>query len=140
MVDPKKVELSLYSKIERHYLAKLPDGGDAIITDNAKVINTLNSLCIEMDNRYELLKMLSVKILKSTTKFSERKLNPENGHRYLPYIVLVVDEFADLIMTAGKEVEMPIARLAQFAPCYWYTSYCSNTKTICKRNYRYDKG
>ncbi|MDE5450890.1 FtsK/SpoIIIE domain-containing protein, partial [Elizabethkingia meningoseptica] len=116
MVDPKKVELSLYSKIERHYLAKLPDGGDAIITDNNKVINTLNSLCIEMDNRYELLKNAFCKNLKEyNKKFSERKLNPENGHRYLPYIVLVVDEFADLIMTAGKEVEMPIARLAQLA-------------------------
>ncbi|WP_407494785.1 FtsK/SpoIIIE family DNA translocase [Elizabethkingia anophelis] len=116
MVDPKKVELSLYSKIERHYLAKLPDGGDAIITDNAKVINTLNSLCIEMDNRYELLKNAFCKNIKEyNKKFSERKLNPENGHRYLPYIVLVVDEFADLIMTAGKEVEMPIARLAQLA-------------------------
>ncbi|KUG12983.1 cell division protein FtsK [Elizabethkingia sp. HvH-WGS333] len=116
MVDPKKVELSLYSKIERHYLAKLPDGGDAIITDNAKVINTLNSLCIEMDNRYELLKNAFCKNIKEyNKKFTERKLNPENGHRYLPYIVLVVDEFADLIMTAGKEVEMPIARLAQLA-------------------------
>lgn len=116
MVDPKKVELSLYSKIERHYLAKLPDGGDAIITDNAKVINTLNSLCIEMDNHYELLKNAFCKNIKEyNKKFTERKLNPENGHRYLPYIVLVVDEFADLIMTAGKEVEMPIARLAQLA-------------------------
>ncbi|WP_312322024.1 DNA translocase FtsK [Soonwooa sp.] len=116
MVDPKKVELSLYSKIERHYLAKLPDAEDAIITDNNKVINTLNSLCIEMDNRYELLKNAFCKNLKEyNKKFTERKLNPENGHRYLPYIVLVVDEFADLIMTAGKEVEVPIARLAQLA-------------------------
>ncbi|NAW50760.1 DNA translocase FtsK [Elizabethkingia argentiflava] len=116
MVDPKKVELSLYSKIERHYLAKLPDGGDAIITDNNKVINTLNSLCIEMDNRYELLKNAFCKNIKEyNKKYTERKLNPENGHRYLPYIVLVVDEFADLIMTAGKEVELPIARLAQLA-------------------------
>ncbi|MGC4130212.1 MAG: DNA translocase FtsK 4TM domain-containing protein [Bergeyella sp.] len=116
MVDPKKVELSLYSKIERHYLAKLPDTEDAIITDNTKVINTLNSLCIEMDNRYELLKNAFCKNLKEyNKKFTERKLNPENGHRYLPYIVLVVDEFADLIMTAGKEVEQPIARLAQLA-------------------------
>ncbi|SIT97100.1 DNA segregation ATPase FtsK/SpoIIIE, S-DNA-T family [Epilithonimonas bovis DSM 19482] len=116
MVDPKKVELSLYSKIERHYLAKLPDTEDAIITDNAKVINTLNSLCIEMDDRYELLKNAFCKNIKEyNKKFSERKLNPENGHRYLPYIVLVVDEFADLIMTAGKEVEHPIARLAQLA-------------------------
>lgn len=116
MVDPKKVELSLYSKIERHYLAKLPDAEDAIITDNNKVINTLNSLCIEMDNRYELLKNAFCKNIKEyNAKFSQRKLNPENGHRFLPYIVLVVDEFADLIMTAGKEVEIPIARLAQLA-------------------------
>lgn len=116
MVDPKKVELSLYAKIERHYLAKLPDAEDAIITDNNKVINTLNSLCIEMDTRYELLKNAYCKNLKEyNKKFSERQLNPENGHRYLPYIVLVVDEFADLIMTAGKEVEHPIARLAQLA-------------------------
>ncbi len=116
MVDPKKVELTLYSKIERHYLAKLPDAEDAIITDTHKVINTLNSLCIEMDTRYELLKNAFCRTIKEyNKKFSERKLNPENGHRYLPYIVLVVDEFADLIMTAGKEVEHPIARLAQLA-------------------------
>lgn len=116
MVDPKKVELSLYSKIERHYLAKLPDAEEAIITDTNKVINTLNSLCIEMDTRYDLLKNAFCKNLKEyNKKFSERKLNPESGHRYLPYIVLVVDEFADLIMTAGKEVELPIARLAQLA-------------------------
>lgn len=116
MVDPKKVELSLYSKIERHYLAKLPDGDDAIITDTHKVINTLNSLCKEMDQRYDLLKNAFCKNIKEYNgKFSHRKLNPENGHRYLPYIVLVVDEFADLIMTAGKEVELPIARLAQLA-------------------------
>lgn len=116
MVDPKKVELSLYSKIERHYLAKLPDTEDAIITDNAKVINTLNSLCIEMDQRYDLLKNAFCKNIKEyNAKFAQRKLNPENGHRYLPYIVLVVDEFADLIMTAGKEVEHPIARMAQLA-------------------------
>lgn len=116
MVDPKKVELSLYSKIERHYLAKLPDTEEAILTDNSKVINTLNSLCVEMDTRYELLKNAFCRNLKEyNQKFTERKLNPENGHRYLPYIVLVVDEFADLIMTAGKEVEHPIARLAQLA-------------------------
>lgn len=116
MVDPKKVELTLYSKIERHYLAKLPDSDDAIITDTHKVINTLNSLCIEMDSRYELLKNAFCRTIKEYNgKFKERKLNPENGHRYLPYIVLVVDEFADLIMTAGKEVEHPIARLAQLA-------------------------
>jgi len=116
MVDPKKVELTLYSKIERHYLAKLPDSEEAIITDNNKVINTLNSLCIEMDERYDLLKNAYVRNLKEyNEKFRQRKLNPEHGHRFLPYIVLIVDEFADLIMTAGKEVETPIARLAQLA-------------------------
>ncbi|HEX8268649.1 MAG TPA: DNA translocase FtsK [Flavobacterium sp.] len=116
LVDPKKVELTLFNKIERHYLAKLPDAGDAIITDNTKVINTLNSLCVEMDNRYTLLKDAMVRNIKEyNDKFKNRKLNPENGHRFLPYIVLVVDEFADLIMTAGKEVETPIARLAQLA-------------------------
>ncbi len=116
LVDPKKVELTLFNKIERHYLAKLPDTDDAIITDNAKVINTLNSLCLEMDNRYSLLKDAMVRNIKEyNDKFKRRKLNPENGHRFLPYIVLVVDEFADLIMTAGKEVEVPIARLAQLA-------------------------
>lgn len=116
LVDPKKVELTLFNKIERHYLAKLPDTDDAIITDNTKVINTLNSLCIEMDNRYSLLKDAMVRNIKEyNEKFKQRKLNPENGHRFLPYIVLVVDEFADLIMTAGKEVETPIARLAQLA-------------------------
>lgn len=116
LVDPKKVELTLFNKIERHYLAKLPDDGDAIITDNTKVIHTLNSLCIEMDNRYSLLKDAMVRNIKEyNEKFKHRKLNPENGHRFLPYIVLVVDEFADLIMTAGKEVETPIARLAQLA-------------------------
>lgn len=116
LVDPKKVELTLFNKIERHYLAKLPDAGDAIITDNTKVVNTLNSLCVEMDNRYSLLKDAMVRNIKEyNDKFKSRKLNPENGHRFLPYIVLVVDEFADLIMTAGKEVETPIARLAQLA-------------------------
>ena len=116
LVDPKKVELTLFNKIERHYLAKLPDCDDAIITDNAKVVNTLNSLCVEMDNRYSLLKDAMVRNIKEyNDKFKARKLNPENGHRFLPYIVLVVDEFADLIMTAGKEVEVPIARLAQLA-------------------------
>ncbi|WP_445737573.1 DNA translocase FtsK [Mariniflexile sp.] len=116
LVDPKKVELTLFNKIERHYLAKLPDSEDAIITDNTKVINTLNSLCIEMDNRYELLKnALCRNIAEYNVKFKERKLNPNEGHQFLPYIVLVVDEFADLIMTAGKEVETPIARLAQLA-------------------------
>jgi S-DNA-T family DNA segregation ATPase FtsK/SpoIIIE len=116
LVDPKKVELNIYNKIERHYLAKLPDTNDAIITDNTKVIHTLNSLCIEMDNRYELLKNANCRNLKEyNQKYRERKLNPNDGHTFLPYIVLVVDEFADLIMTAGKEVETPIARLAQLA-------------------------
>ena len=116
LVDPKKVELNIYSKIERHYLAKLPDTEDSIITDNSKVINTLNSLCIEMDNRYELLKNAMCRNLKEyNQKFKERKLNPNEGFSFLPYIILVVDEFADLIMTAGKEVETPIARLAQLA-------------------------
>ena len=116
MVDPKKVELTLYEKIERHYLAKLPNVGDAIITDTKKVVNTLNSLCVEMDERYNLLKDAQVKGIKDyNAKFISRRLNPNDGHRYLPYIVLVVDEFADLIMTAGKEVELPIARLAQLA-------------------------
>ncbi|CAL2076167.1 FtsK/SpoIIIE family DNA translocase [Tenacibaculum sp. 190524A05c] len=116
LVDPKKVELTLFNKIERHYLAKLPDSEEAIITDTSKVVNTLNSLCIEMDNRYDLLKSAMVRNIKEyNAKFKARKLNPENGHQFLPYIVLVIDEFADLIMTAGKEVETPIARLAQLA-------------------------
>jgi S-DNA-T family DNA segregation ATPase FtsK/SpoIIIE len=116
LVDPKKVELTLFNKIERHFLAKLPGGEDAIITDTKKVVHTLNSLCILMDQRYELLKMAEVRNLKEyNVKFLGRKLNPKNGHHFMPYIVLVVDEFADLIMTAGKEVELPIARLAQLA-------------------------
>ena len=116
LVDPKKVELTLFNKIERHYLAKLPDTEEAIITDTNKVINTLNSLCIEMDERYDLLKdALCRNIKEYNTKFKNRKLNPNDGHKFLPYIVLVIDEFADLIMTAGKEVETPIARLAQLA-------------------------
>jgi S-DNA-T family DNA segregation ATPase FtsK/SpoIIIE len=116
LVDPKKVELTLFNKIERHFLAKLPGEGEAIITDTKKVVATLNSLCIEMDERYELLKDAGVRNLKEyNAKFVGRRLNPENGHRFLPYIVLVVDEFADLIMTAGREVETPIARLAQLA-------------------------
>ena len=116
LVDPKKVELTLYSKIERHYLAKLPDSEEAIITDTRKVVRTLNSLSIEMDNRYELLKDAQVRNIKEyNVKFKARKLNPLQGHRFLPYIVLVVDEFADLIMTAGKEIELPITRLAQLA-------------------------
>ena len=116
LVDPKKVELTLFNKIERHYLAKLPDEEEAIITDTKKVVKTLNSLCIEMDNRYEMLKNAGVRNIKEyNAKFIKRRLNPEKGHAYLPYIVLVVDEFADLIMTAGKEVETPIARLAQLA-------------------------
>ena len=116
MVDPKKVELTLYNRIERHYLAKLPDSEDAIITDVKKVVRTLNSLCIEMDQRYDLLKSAECRnIIEYNEKFKARKLLPTEGHRFLPYIVLIVDEFADLIMTAGREVEAPIARLAQLA-------------------------
>ena len=116
LIDPKKVELTLYNKIERHYLAKLPNSEDAIITDNTKVVHTLNSLCIEMDNRYALLQDAQVRNIKEYNgKFVARKLNPNDGHKFLPYIIVVVDEFADLIMTAGKEVEMPIARIAQLA-------------------------
>jgi S-DNA-T family DNA segregation ATPase FtsK/SpoIIIE len=116
LVDPKKVELSIYRSIEKHFLAKLPGEEEAIITDTKKVIHTLNALCIEMDNRYDLLKEAGTRNIKEyNDKFVKRKLNPQKGHQYLPFIVLVVDEFADLIMTAGKEVEMPIARLAQLA-------------------------
>ena len=116
LVDPKKVELTLFNKIERHYLAKLPNTDEAIITDNKAVIKTLNSLCIEMDNRYEMLKnALCRNIREYNAKFKKRKLNPESGNVFLPYIVLIIDEFADLIMTTGKEVETPIARLAQLA-------------------------
>ena len=116
LVDPKKIELSIFNKIERHYLAKLPESDDAIIIENDKVINTLNSLCREMDKRYELLKDAMTRNIKEyNEKFISRKLNPENGHTFLPYIVLVIDEFADLIMTAGKEVETPLARLAQLS-------------------------
>ena len=116
LVDPKKVEMSVYSKLERHYLAKLPNSEEAIITDTKKVVHTLNSLCIEMENRYEILKDAGARNLKEyNAKFVARKLNPKEGHRFLPYIVLVIDELADLMMTAGKEVETPIARLAQLA-------------------------
>ncbi len=116
LVDPKKVEFSLYSALERHYLAKMPDEDEAVITDVKKVVRTLNSLCIEMDSRYDLLKAAKVrKITEYNEKFCSRRLNPEHGHRYLPYIVVIIDEFGDLIMTAGKEVELPIARLAQLA-------------------------
>nr|WP_295930704.1 DNA translocase FtsK [uncultured Dyadobacter sp.] len=116
LVDPKKVELTLFNKLERHFLAKLPNAEEAIITDTKKVIFTLNSLCIEMDSRYDLLKEAAVRNLKEyNAKFAQRRLNPEKGHRFLPYIVLVIDELADLMMTAGKEVETPIARLAQLA-------------------------
>jgi S-DNA-T family DNA segregation ATPase FtsK/SpoIIIE len=116
LVDPKKVEMSLYSKLERHYLAKLPNSEEAIITDTRKVVHTLNSLCIEMENRYEILKDAGARNLKEyNAKFVSRRLNPKEGHRFLPYIVLVIDELADLMMTAGKEVETPIARLAQLA-------------------------
>jgi S-DNA-T family DNA segregation ATPase FtsK/SpoIIIE len=116
LVDPKKVELSLYRTIEKHFLAKLPGEDESIITDTKKVVHTLNALCIEMDNRYDLLKEASCRNIREyNEKFVSRKLNPEKGHQYLPFIVLVIDEFADLIMTAGKEIEMPIARLAQLA-------------------------
>ena len=116
MIDPKKVELTLFQTIERHYLAKLPGEGDAIITDNKQVITTLNSLCVEMDERYNLLQAALVRNIKEyNEKFKQRKLNPEEGHKYLPYIVVIIDEVADLIMTAGKEVEHPIGRLAQLA-------------------------
>jgi len=116
MVDPKKVELSIYSTIEKHFLAKLPNEEEPIITDVKKVVNTLNSLCIEMDDRYDLLKKATVRNIKEyNDKFKKRQLNPLHGHRYLPYFVLVIDEYADLIITAGKEVEMPLARIAQLA-------------------------
>lgn len=116
LVDPKKVELTLYQNIENHFLAKLPDDEEAIITDTQKVVNTLNSLCIEMDERYDLLKSAKLRNIKEyNERFISRRLNPNNGHRYLPYIVVVIDEFADLIITAGKEVEVPLARLAQLA-------------------------
>lgn len=116
LVDPKKVELSIYKTIEKHFLAKLPGEEESIITDTKKVVHTLNALCIEMDNRYDLLKEAGCRNIREyNEKFVARKLNPEKGHDFMPFIVLVVDEFADLIMTAGKEVEMPIARLAQLA-------------------------
>lgn len=116
LVDPKKVEFSIYSVIEKHYLAKLPDEGDAIITDVTKVVQTLNSVCIEMDTRYDLLKMAHVRNIKEyNEKFINRRLNPEKGHKFMPYIVVIIDEFGDLIMTAGKEIELPIARIAQLA-------------------------
>ncbi|MBS0010227.1 MAG: DNA translocase FtsK 4TM domain-containing protein [Bacteroidales bacterium] len=116
MVDPKMVELTLYNKIEKHYLAKLPDTDDPIITETQKVVYTLNSLCIEMDNRYRLLRKAKVKSIREYNEvFTKRRLNPENGHKYMPYLILVIDEFADLIMTAGKEIEGPIQRLSQLA-------------------------
>ena len=116
LVDPKKVEFSIYSVIENHFLAKLPDGGEPIITDVTKVVQTLNSVCVEMDTRYDLLKMAHVRNVKEyNEKFVNRRLNPEKGHKFMPYIVVVIDEFGDLIMTAGKEVELPIARIAQLA-------------------------
>src|SRR5574344_638177 len=117
LVDPKKVEFSIYSPVVNHFLAKIPDEGDeAIITDVTKVVKTLNSLCKEMDTRYDLLKQAKARNIKEyNQKFKERKLNPENGHKYMPYIVVIIDEFGDLIMTAGKEIEMPIARIAQLA-------------------------
>jgi S-DNA-T family DNA segregation ATPase FtsK/SpoIIIE len=116
LVDPKKVELSLYSKLEKHFLAQLPDADEPVITDTQKVVYTLKSLCMEMDSRYDLLKLAYVRNIKEyNEKFLSRKLNPLKGHRFLPYIVVVIDEFADLLMTAGKEIEEPIARLAQLA-------------------------
>ena len=116
IVDPKKVEFSVYTPIERHFLAKLPDGEDAIITDVSKVVQTLNSLCIEMDTRYDLLRKAGCRNIKEyNAKFISRQLNPEKGHRFMPYIVIIIDEFGDLIMTAGKEVELPICRIAQLA-------------------------
>ena len=116
LIDPKKVELTLYNKIERHFLAKLPNNEDAIITNTKEVITTLKALCVEMDNRYDLLKIAGTRnITEYNQKFQTRKLNPKNGHKFLPYIILVIDEFADLIMTAGKEIEIPLARLAQLA-------------------------
>ena len=116
IVDPKKVEFSVYAPIEKHFLAKLPDGDDAIITDVTKVVQTLNSLCVEMDTRYDLLKKAGCRNVKEyNAKFIERKLNPEKGHHFMPYIVIIIDEFGDLIMTAGKEVELPICRIAQLA-------------------------
>src|SRR5436189_4794569 len=117
LIDPKKVELSIYRAIENHFLAKLPGEEEAIITDTKKVVHTLNALCIEMDNRYDLLKEAGARNIKEyNEKFVKRRLSPLKGHQFLPFIVLVIDEFADLIMTAGKEIEMPIARLAQLAP------------------------
>ena len=116
LVDPKKIELSIYNKIEKHYLAKLPDSENAIIINNDRVINTLNSLCREMDKRYELLKNAMTRNIKEyNSKFVSKTLNPEEGHMFLPYIILVIDEFADLIMTSGKEIETPLARLAQLS-------------------------
>ena len=116
MVDPKKVEFSIYSVIEKHYLAKLPDEEEPIITDVTKVVQTLNSICVEMDKRYDLLKDAHVRnLMEYNEKFIDRKLNPEKGHRFMPYIVVIIDEFGDLIMTAGKDIELPIARIAQLA-------------------------
>ena len=116
LIDPKKVELTLYNKLDKHFLASLPDNDEPIITDTTKVIYTLNSLCLEMDNRYDLLKMAHVRNIKEyNEKFINRRLNPNKGHKYMPYIVVIIDEYADLIMTAGKEIEMPLARIAQLA-------------------------
>lgn len=114
IIDPKKVEFAIYAPIEKHFLAKLPDASDAIITDVSKVVQTLNSLCVEMDTRYDLLRKAGCRNIKEyNAKFTSRQLNPENGHRFMPYIVIIIDEFGDLIMTAGKEVELPICRIAQ---------------------------
>ncbi len=137
LIDPKRVELPLYTKIERHFLAKLPGEEDAIITDTQKVINTLNSLCIEMDNRLELLKGAQSRNIKEyNEKFISRKLNPEKGHKYLPYIVLIIDEFADLIMTAGREIEGPIGSLAQLARAIGIHLIISTQTTFDKYHYR----
>ena len=141
LVDPKKVELSIFNKIERHFLAKLPDTEEAIITDTKKVVNTLNSLCMEMDRRYDLLKDAGCRNLKEyNRKFVERRLNPKKGHRFMPFIVLVIDELADLMMTAGKEVETPIARLAQLARAIGIHLIVATQRPIGKRDYGYHQG
>ena len=139
LVDPKKVELSLYRVIEKYFLIKINDDEEPIITDTKKVIYTLNALCEEMDQRYDYLKEAGCRNIKEyNEKFVKRKLNPELGHKFLPFIVLIIDEFADLIMTAGKEIEMPIARLAPLtcAASSWHTSYYCHAKTFCKYYYR----
>lgn len=141
LVDPKKVELTLYNKIERHFLAKLPDNEEAIITDTTKVVNTLNSLCIEMDNRYTLLKNAMVRNIKEyNAKFKARQLNPNDGHQFLPYIVLVVDEFADLIMTAGKRGRTSYRSLSTASTCGGNPSDYRNPATFGQCDYRSYQG